>query len=197
MVHKFNPENKHKLDNPERRKLLPPEESLYRLGLAEGVVMADIGCGIGYFTLPAARIVGIQGKVYGLDIMAEMLEVVEGKARNNHLTNIELVQVKEDDFILADKTVQYALASLVAHEVEDPFAFFREVKRILQPGGRMAILEWVKQHSMTGPPVEHRLDSEAVAEGLRQCGFTNIEQFAFNAEMYAVIAENANKINKE
>ncbi len=191
MVHKFNPESKHKLDNPERRKLLPPEETLCHLGLAEGDIMADIGCGIGYFTLPAARIVGSQGKVYGLDILAEMLEIVEDKARNKHLANVETVQVKENEFMLADKTIQYVLACLVTHEVEDTFAFFREVHRMLEAEGKLAIIEWIKQDSKMGPPIEHRLNNEAVAEVLQQCGYTNIEYIVLNAEMYAVIAKRA------
>ncbi|CUH95348.1 hypothetical protein P22_1418 [Propionispora sp. 2/2-37] len=191
MVHKFNMESKHKLDNPQRRKLLPPEETLRRLGLKSGDIMADIGCGIGYFTLPAARIVGSQGKVYGLDIMAEMIEETKSKIRENHLTNVELVQVRENDFVLADQTVGYAFACLVAHEAEEPLAFFREVARILQPTGRIVTIEWAKQHSMMGPPLEHRLDSGDVADVLRQCGFTNLQQMAVNAEMYAVIGERA------
>jgi len=191
MVHKFNPESKHKLDNPERRKLLPPEETLCRLGLAEGDIVADLGCGIGYFTVPAARIVGSQGKVYGLDILAEMLEIVEDKARDKRLANVETVQVKENEFMLADQTIQYALACLVTHEVEDPFAFFREVHRILQSEGKLAIIEWIKQDSKMGPPIEHRLDNVAVAEVLQQCGYNNIESIALNAEMYAVIAKRA------
>lgn len=189
MVHKFNPESKHKLDNPERRKLLPPEETLCRLGLVEGDIVADIGCGIGYFTLPAARIVGSKGKVYGLDILTEMLEIVADKARANQLANVEFVQVKENDFILADQTIQYALVCLVAHEAEEPFAFFREIHRILQSEGKLAIIEWIKQESKMGPTIENRLDNVAVADILQHCAYTNIEHIPLNDEMYAVIAK--------
>lgn len=76
-MHKFNPENKGKLDNPERRKLLPPEEVLLELGLKKGQNMADIGCGIGYFTIPAGEIVGREAKVYGVDILEEMLRELD------------------------------------------------------------------------------------------------------------------------
>lgn len=192
MAHKFNPESKHKLDNPQRRKLLPPEETLRRLGLEAGDSMADIGCGIGYFTLPAARIVGSQGKVYGLDIVAEMLQETARKVSENHLLNVELIQVTENHFRLADQTVRYALACLVVHESENLPAFFREAARILQPAGRIAIIEWNKQPGLMGPPLEHRLDSKDVVALLRECGFTNVRQTIMNAEMYAVIAEREN-----
>lgn len=188
MSHKFNLESKQKLDNPERRKLLPPEETLCRLGLDEGTVVADIGCGIGYFTLSAARIVGRQGKVFALDILAEMLEIVKEKTIEHHLTNVELVQVKENDFILAEKTIEYALACLVVHEAENPMDFFREVYRILQTGGRLAIIEWIKQESKVGPPIDHRLDDTALEDLLHQCGYANTEKITLNSEMYGIIA---------
>ena len=191
MAHKFNPESKHKLDNPRRRELLPPEETLRRLGLKAGDSMADIGCGIGYFTLPAARIVGSQGKVYGLDIRAEMLQETARKVSENHLMNVELIQVTENHFMLVDQTVRYAFVGLVAHEAENLTVFFREAARILQPAGQIAIIEWNKQPSLMGPPLEDRLDSKDVTALLRQCGFTNIQQMAVNAEMYAMIAEKA------
>lgn len=93
--------------------------------------------------------------------------------------------------MLAERTVRYAFACLVAHEAADLLAFFREAARILKPAGRITIIEWNKQHSLVGPPLEHRLDSKDVAALLLQCEFTNIEQVALNSEMYAVTAEKA------
>ncbi|SEJ48220.1 Methyltransferase domain-containing protein [Propionispira arboris] len=190
MVHKFNPANQHKLDNPERRKLLPPEETLSRFGLAEGDSIADIGCGTGYFTLSAARVVGTQGKVYALDIMPEMLEIARAKAKEKNFKNIEFIETKETDFILPDAAVERALACLVVHEADDPIAFFQEVKRILQIGGHFYIIEWTRQeNSKMGPPLEHRIDGKALATVLEQAGFQNVEQFELNSEMYAIIVK--------
>jgi len=190
MVHKFNPVNQHKLDNPERRKLLPPEETLSRFGLTEGDSIADIGCGTGYFTLSAARVVGRQGKVYALDIMPDMLETVRSKAREKDFKNIEFIQTQETDFVLPDAAVPYALACLVIHEVDDPLAFFQEVKRILQPDGHFYIIEWTRQeNSKMGPPLEHRIDGTALVAVLKQSGFHDIEHFELNSEMYAIIVK--------
>lgn len=192
MAHKFNPASKQKLDNPERRKLLPPEETLQGLGLKQGDSMADIGCGIGYFTLPAAQIVGRQGKVYGLDVMAEMLEETRNRVSASALTNVELVQVKENDWLLHGETVDYAFSCLVAHEAEDLTAFFREAARILRPSGRIAVIEWNKQPGRMGPPPEHRLDSGDLTALLGRCGFDNMRQLAVNEEMYAILAKKKN-----
>jgi ubiquinone/menaquinone biosynthesis C-methylase UbiE len=189
MGHKFNPESRHKLDNPQRRALLPPEETLSRLGMEAGDSVVDIGCGIGYFTLPAARMVGSQGRVYGLDIAPEMVEETKSKVSESHLANVEVLLVRENDFLLPNRTGTYAFACLVAHEAGDLNAFFREIARILRPAGRVAVVEWEKRLSMMGPPLEHRLDSQAVADELRRCGFTNILQLPVNDQMYAVTGE--------
>lgn len=187
--YKFNLDSKYKLDNPERRKLLPPEKTLCQLGLAEADIVADIGCGIGYFTLPAARIVGSQGKVYALDIFEEMLEIVKDKTKDNHLTNVETIHVEETDYKLPDKSIDYALACLVVHEAEDPVAFFREAYRILQTEGSLVIVEWIKQDSKMGPPMSHRLDGISLETLLQQCGYENTKQIVLNDEMYAIIAK--------
>lgn len=189
MGHKFNSDSKFKLDNLERRKLLPPEKTLCQLGLVETDIVADIGCGIGYFTLPAARIVGSQGKVYALDILAEMLEIVNDKTKDHQFTNVETIQVEENSYKLPDKSIDYAWACLVVHEVDDPIAFIREVDRILQAEGSLVIVEWIKQDGKMGPPIGHRIDCGALEDLLQQCGYANTKQIVLNDEMYAIIAK--------
>ena len=102
MTHKFDAKNKHKLDNEKRRDLLPPEQTLIRLGLHEGDIMADIGCGIGYFSIPASKIVGDSGKIFALDILPEMLQDVEMKIKDNDTLNIEIILTEENDLKLED-----------------------------------------------------------------------------------------------
>ncbi|MEM4326044.1 MAG: methyltransferase domain-containing protein, partial [Candidatus Pacearchaeota archaeon] len=73
-MHKFDPRNAHKLLSEERKRVLPAYEILRSSGLMDGMVFADIGCGNGYFTLPALEIVGEKGKVYSIDVQKEMLD---------------------------------------------------------------------------------------------------------------------------
>src|SRR5471030_208350 len=102
MTHKFDAKNKHKLDNEKRRELLPPKETLIKLGLHEGDIMADIGCGIGYFTIPAAKIVGGSGNIFAMDILPEMLQDVEMKIKEKNISNIKTILTEENDFKLED-----------------------------------------------------------------------------------------------
>ena len=88
MAHKFDINNMHKLDNPRRREVLPPDEILRKLNINKGDIFADIGCGIGYFSLPAAKLVGETGVVYALDIYSDMLKLLEEKVLLDQLANV-------------------------------------------------------------------------------------------------------------
>lgn len=77
-MHKFDIKNMNKLDSLERRQDMPPYETLEKFGLSNHGIFLDIGCGIGYFTIPAAEILK-HGKAIGIDIMDEI--AWQGKSR--------------------------------------------------------------------------------------------------------------------
>lgn len=189
MSHKFDAKNKHKLDNEKRRELLPPEQTLIDLGLHEGDIMGDIGCGIGYFSIPASNIVGKTGKIFAMDILPEMLQDVEIKIKENNISNVEIILTDENDLKLEDNKVTFAFISLVLHEADEKENFLNEVKKIIAPNGKIAIVEWEKVDSEFGPPIEHRLDRIYLAKMLDSLGFSNISIIDIGKNFYGIIAE--------
>jgi len=189
MTHKFDAKNKHKLDNEKRRELLPPDETLIKLGLHEGDVMADIGCGIGYFTIPASKIAGDSGNIFALDISPEMLQDVGIKIKNNNISNIEIILTEENDLKLEDNKITFAFISTVLHEAHEKENFLNEIKRIISPKGRIAIVEWQKINSDFGPPIDHRLDKMDLIKVLDTVGFSNISTIDIGENFYGIIAE--------
>lgn len=190
MTHKFDVKNKHKLDSEKRRELLPPEQTLINLHLQEGDIMADIGCGIGYFTIPASKIVGKNGKIFAMDILPEMLNDIEIKLSDNNISNIETVLTEENNLKLTDNKVTFAFISLVLHEADEKENFLSEVKRIITPNGKIAIVEWEKVNSEFGPPIDHRLDRIYLAKMLDSLGFSNISIIDIGDNFYGIIAQN-------
>ena len=188
MSHKFSAKNKNKLDNPERRKIMPPEVTLEKLHLQKGDIVADVGCGIGYFSIPAAVIVGEMGKVYAMDISDEMLSEVQERANKNNVANVEIVRTIENSLIVADETITYAFICNVLHEAENVSNFLKEVKRVLIMGGKVAIIEWMKKESLTGPPMNHRIAEEELLTTLDNIGFKVIEQIDIGNEFYGIVA---------
>lgn len=189
MTHKFNSKNKHKLDNEKRRQLLPPDQTLINLNLNKGDIVADIGCGIGYFSIPASKIVGDSGKIFAMDISPEMLEDVKIKINENNISNIEIILTDENNLKLEDNKVTFAFISNVLHETNNRESFVEEIKRILSPKGKIAIVEWEKIHSEFGPPVDHRLDKTHLLEMLDKLGFSNISSISIGENFYGITAQ--------
>lgn len=188
MTHKFNTQHKHKLDNPRRRELLPPKETLLKLGLKKDDIVADIGCGIGYFSIPAAQIVGEAGKVFALDISAEMLEETKKAALTNGISNIEVVQSSETALPLPDESVSYCFISNVLHEADDKTALVREMARILKSNGKLVVIEWNDNVEDWGPPADHRLKSSDVIKFIQAEKLQPEEPIDISGCFYAIIS---------
>ena len=90
MAHKFDVNNKNKLDNPRRREMLPVNKILDEIGLKAEDNLADIGCGIGYFSFPAADVIGSNGLVYAL--ICTVLHEIEDRIKFLHETKRILIE---------------------------------------------------------------------------------------------------------
>ncbi|HNV94654.1 MAG: hypothetical protein APG08_00929 [Candidatus Methanofastidiosum methylothiophilum] len=176
MAHKFNVKEMHKLDSFERRKILPPEEILIKAGLKIKDIFLDIGCGIGYFSIPASRIIGIEGRVFALDTSSEMLEELKRRIYKKNIKNIIPIFSEPYRFPLESNAGTFALISNVLHEVEDKISFLEETNRVLIRCGTLCIVEWQKKETERGPPLEDRIDESEIKNLLEKTNYklTNI-----------------------
>jgi ubiquinone/menaquinone biosynthesis C-methylase UbiE len=112
--------------------------------IQEGMTVLEPGCGMGYFTLPLARMVGKHGRVVALEIQPRMLSVVERRARRSGLLDrLELRQIKPNNLGVNDLSnkVDFVAAIHMVHEVHDQHAFFADIWQVLKPGGKIFIVE--------------------------------------------------------
>jgi ubiquinone/menaquinone biosynthesis C-methylase UbiE len=185
LSHKFNVKNKSKLDNPWRRENFPPDKILQEIGISNEDIFGDIGCGIGYFTIPATKIVQ---EVYAFDISKEMLDDIELQKNENNIENLNLIQSKEYDLVISDEKITFGLIVNVIHEIEDKLRFLQECKRIIKANGKLIIIEWKKESMEIGPPVDHRISEDEVRGLLKKGGFSIDKKIDFNDEFYGIIA---------
>ena len=121
---------------------------LERIGIRRGQTLLDFGCGYGTYTIPVARIVGAQGRVYALDKDKEALDSLMQKARSAGLINIERMETSgELQVELADETVDGVLLFDVFHSFYFPQAGDRrrllgEIRRIMKPSAFLSISVW-------------------------------------------------------
>ncbi len=128
---------------PERRGSPPAEQTLTYLGLGPGQIVADVGCGPGFFTLPAARMVAPTGLVYAIDVEPKMLELVQSRAAAENLAGVETRPGDRHRIPLGDATANLTLCALVLHDLDDRLGLVRELARVTRPNGRIAIVEWI------------------------------------------------------
>lgn len=108
-------------------------------GIREGEVVVDLGCGGGMDVFLAARKVGATGRVIGIDMTSEMLERARAGQQKMGLTNVEFHQSTIDKLPLPDNSVDCVISNCVINLVPDKLAVFKEISRILKPGGRVAL----------------------------------------------------------
>lgn len=127
-------------DNPLRRLFQRPERILDGL-VHPGDACVDIGCGIGYFTIPMARLVGPTGSVTAVDLQPQMLAGVERRARSSGLLDRVRLHRATASGLHLESTFDFALAFWMAHEVSDQPALLQGSYEALRPGGRMLLAE--------------------------------------------------------
>lgn len=168
--HRFDPDKVHKLHDPKRQKMLPTEEIIRELGIAADDMVADLGAGSGYFTVPIAKVT--REAVYAIDVEPKMLDILKENAAKEGVQNIQYLVNDLEQIELARDTVDKVIVAFVLHEVANLGKAIDEMKRILKPGGKGLVLEWEAVESEMGPPLAERIPSTELASTLQKHGFT-------------------------
>jgi len=126
------------------RKLFQNPEKILGPHVREGMTVADLGCAMGFFSLPLARMVGPSGRVVCVDMQDKMLSTLEKRAQKAGVRDvIETRLCKKKGLGLEDlgEGINFVLACYMVHEVPDIPGLFAEVGAALKTGGRMLVLE--------------------------------------------------------
>ncbi len=170
---------------PERRESPPAEAILREIGLGPGQIVADVGCGPGFFTLPAARLVGPAGMVYAVDVEPTMLERVQLAAAAEALRNVVVRPSAGLPVPLDDHCADLTLCALVLHDLTDPLPLVRELIRITRPEGRIAVIEWTPEMS---DPRRNRIPSTVATRLFAAAGRPNVAITPLSAKQYLLLS---------
>ena len=127
-------------DNPLRRFLHDPEVLLGPF-VREGMTVADIGCGLGYFSLAMAKLVGEEGTVIAVDVQQKMLDRMHQRAEKAGVASRTRPVLASEDNIGIQGPVDFALAFWMVHETPDIQRFFAQVSSVLKEQGKFFIAE--------------------------------------------------------
>ncbi len=157
-----------------------PERVVESLSLTPGDVVADIGAGEGYLTFFLAPAVSESGRVFAVEIDADLVNGLRSAADQRGLSNVEAILAPVDDPGLPDGSIDLALLCNVYHHIEARQDYMRALRSDLAPGGRVAIIE------MTGlapirwlAPPGHWTSLEDVQREMQEAGYRMVEHHDF------------------
>lgn len=151
-----------------------PEKIIAQLEIKPGMKVADFGCGHGYFTLPVAKTVGKDGKVYAIDVLLDALEAVRSRARLEGVANIETMRgnlEKTGGSGLPDSAVDLVFLHNVLFQSEKKSEIIREAKRALKLGGMFILVDWRKDINSIGPGTGWKLSFDEAKAMAQEEGF--------------------------
>ena len=163
-------------------------EIMERLHLEAGDIVADIGAGSGYFTIPLASRVGEKGLVFAEDIQIEMINHISRKVDALGLKNVRVIFGKPEDPSLLDNFFNLAFLANTYHELETPFLLLENIKKDLRHYGKLAIIDWdPAKKSPFGPPIEEKVPEDIVIKEVERTGFELIEKHNFMPYHYFLV----------
>jgi ubiquinone/menaquinone biosynthesis C-methylase UbiE len=154
-----------------------PVDNIRQFMLGEGMIVADLGAGSGAYTLAAAGAIGRTGRVYAVEIQADLLTRIASLSRQNGFHNVEVLW-GDVEYVggskLATESVDAVITANLFFQVNDKRALATEIRRILRPGGKALVVDWLDSFEGVGPQQEYVVLRDTahdmfVSEGLA-CG---------------------------
>jgi ubiquinone/menaquinone biosynthesis C-methylase UbiE len=136
------------------------------------MVFIDVGCGDGYFALPAARSVGPQGKVYAVDSDAAAVERLREQAAREGLDNLFSEVRGAEETVICEGCADYVFFAIDLHDFEDPAQVLLNAKKMLRPHGHLIDLDWKDESMEFGPPQKKRFSIDKARYLIESAGFT-------------------------
>jgi len=162
-------------DETERRKWQNAEAILTAIGLKASLTFIDVGCGEGFFAIPAAKIVGRKGRVYALDLDEDAITELKKEAASQGLKNLTAVVGGAEDTVFCEACADIVFFGIVLHDFNVPAKVLANAKTMLKPAGRLVDLDWKKEPTGFCPPLQIRFSEEQASNMIREAGF-KVEQ---------------------
>lgn len=154
-----------------------PEVVIAAMQLREGMAVAEIGAGTGYFSRRLGKVVGPAGKVYAEDIQPQMLDLLKGYAAKAGTHNITTVLGTDTDPRLPPRAVDRILLVDVYHEFQKPQEMLARIAEALAPGGRVILVEYRLEGTTAAHiNIKHRMSIEQVVSEWTAAGFQLLDR---------------------
>lgn len=160
-------------ETKDRDEKLQVQRVMDILGIKEGVNVADIGAGSGWFTVRAAKRVGSTGAVYAVDINPDAIAYINRRIKQEGVSNVHSILSTEDDPKLAKNSIDSVLLLKTYHEVAHPVLLLENLRSSLRSGARIGIID------KNGNGEDHGVSRDVVIKEAAQAGYQLLDQYDF------------------
>ena len=165
-----------------------------KLDTRVGMTIADLGVGSSaHFLLPSAEVVGAEGVAYGVDIVKGVLSAAESRARAEGVMNVKTVwsdlEVYGAAKDIANDTVDRICMVNLLYQTKQDEHVFNEANRMLKPGGKVVVIDWIPTKGSFGPPEEERTSLDKVREMAKVVGWKEVLAFEPSDYHFGVVFE--------
>lgn len=165
---------------PTRASWQLPDRVIEALDLETGAQVADLGAGDGYFTFTLADAVGAGGRVYAVDVEADIVDGLRASVTSRDYDNVEAVLGGYDDSGLPDGEIDLVFLCNVYHHIDDRATYFSDLRRDLAPGARVAIIDIGGKPPLRWlSPPGHSTDLDTLVEEMAAAGYAVAASFDF------------------
>ncbi len=169
---------------------IDPKNNIEQFGLSEGMRVADLGSGSGFYVIESSKVVGGEGRVYAVDVQKDLLEKVKASASLEGLNNIEIIWgdiEKLGGTKLADASVDAVIISNTLFQVEEKDNLLIETGRILRPNGRVLVVDWTDSFNGLGPAPESVFTGQQAKDLFQKNGFVLDKEISAGEHHYGFI----------
>ena len=167
-----------------------PEQNILKLGLREGMRVADLGAGTGAYSIGASKCVGHTGHVFAVEVQRDLVKKLESEINEAGVSNVECIWgdiERKHGTKIADHSMDAVVISNVLFQSEDKLGLIDEAKRILKKGGRVLFIDWKESYGGMGPSSADVVPEDVAIDLFTKRGFQLLEKVTTSDHHYGII----------
>ncbi|MDP6659881.1 MAG: class I SAM-dependent methyltransferase [Candidatus Pacebacteria bacterium] len=167
-----------------------PAKNIAKLGLTDGMMVADFGAGTGVYTMAVADKVGSRGAVYAVDVQQDLLSKIKNQAIENKYEHVDTLWADIDEVNgvnLKDELLDAVILSNTLFQLEKKENTVGEIKRVLKKGGKLLLIDWSEAFGGIGPHPVCVVTKESAKNLFESAEFSVDDDFDAGAHHYGFI----------
>lgn len=176
-----------------QNNFLSPKQIFEQIDIEPSMAVADLGCGAGFMTTEASKIIGDDGKIWAVDVQKKALSEINSNVKLHGLRNIETLWAnieKVGSLKIEDNSVDITLLVQVLHQSKFKKNIFKEAIRITRNKGLVVIVEWRKEDIPMGTPMELRIDKQKLLQEAESIGLEFVKELEVGDHHYGYVMQN-------